>query len=389
MRIVLTPPQKFTLICLLLVALMVVATSVTQLAFYREQIIKRESAVIYDLVNAIIHAQKREEMLVATDLTDYTSEIAKWHLNHSFGSLQNLSGVARIKVFNSDGKIAWSDEPKLIGTSFTRNWNDLARALQGEVRAVFISDATAQDPVDGLPHVELIEFYVPFTMGNQTTEGGEVDGVLAIYRSPKEINAVIERGLALLWTVTGIGGVILFAALYTLFRSVYFGQRSAEMRFAKLSADHDRLMQLEKLSAMGQLVGEISHQLNNPLVGVVNLTELAEREADDPNRVRQLLGEVRKAGQNCRDYVQRMLAISKVGTSRPERIAICDVARDTVAFFRHSYGGRPPVELEATNQEVIVYADPVLVRNALFNLIHNAAQAGSDGEVRVRISTEE
>ncbi len=386
MHISLTPPQKFTITSLLLVAVMVVATSVTQFIFYRNEIMQRESAVIYDLVNAIVSEQAQEGMLSLTDLRDFTGSAAGSHLRHSFSALEKLSGVARIKVFNKDQTIVWSDEPRLIGSSFTRNWKDLTRALQGEVRPVFIPMATNLDPNEGLPETQLIEFYVPFALDGERANRDNVDGVLALYRSPKEINAVIRDGLVLLWFVTGVGGAMLFLALYTLFRSVYFGKRAAESRLAKLSAEHGRLMQLEKLSTMGQLLSEIAHQLNNPLVGVVNLAELAEREADDPLRVRQLLGEVRKAGQSCRDFVQRLLAMSRVAPSRPQSIFICEVARETVAFFRHSLGGHPPVELQAPSEDVALHADPLLIRNALFNLIHNAAQADPDGKVVVRIS---
>jgi two-component system sensor histidine kinase HydH len=42
-------------------------------------------------------------------------------------------------------------------------------------------------------------------------------------------------------------------------------------------------VQIEKMSAMGELVGEIAHQLNNPLVGVINLSQLAQREINDPH----------------------------------------------------------------------------------------------------------
>jgi signal transduction histidine kinase len=170
---------------------------------------------------------------------------------------------------------------------------------------------------------------------------------------------------------------------------VYYSQRQAESRFAKLSAEHGRLMQIEKLSAMGQLVSEIAHQLNNPLVGVINLAQLAEREVDNPRRVKELLGEVRKAGSYCRDFVQRMLSISKVARSEPQTTDMAKLARDTIAFFQQSLGGRPAVVFEAPEEDLNLEVDPVLIRNALFNLIHNAAQADPAGPIVVSLAAEE
>ena len=94
----------------------------------------------------------------------------------------------------------------------------------------------------------------------------------------------------------------------------------------RLDTEHRRILQLEKLSALGTMVGGIAHQLNNPLVGVVNLAQLAEREADDPARTRELLGEIRSAGEDCRAFVKRMLEFSKVSCfeSKPTPMADAD-----------------------------------------------------------------
>jgi C4-dicarboxylate-specific signal transduction histidine kinase len=71
----------------------------------------------------------------------------------------------------------------------------------------------------------------------------------------------------------------------------YRRQHDLEHQLLRLNAQHSRILQLEKLSALGTMVGSIAHQLNNPLVGVVNLAQLAEREAGDPQRIRDLLRE--------------------------------------------------------------------------------------------------
>jgi signal transduction histidine kinase len=152
-----------------------------------------------------------------------------------------------------------------------------------------------------------------------------------------------------------------------------------------MSDEHKRLMQVEKLSAMGQMMSEIAHQLNNPLVGVINLTQLAERELDNPEQLKSLLAEVRKAGGQCRDFVQRMLSITKVARSEPQLTNLNLLAQETVAFFQQSLGGRPAVLLEAPDSPTMIEVDPTLLRNALFNLIHNAAQSDPTGPVTVSL----
>jgi signal transduction histidine kinase len=384
-RLQISGPQKFTIVSLLIIVGVMTVTSLSESTFYRQAIITRESEIIYDLVRAFTHEQEIEEMLSSWDMQNYSESIAKTHFEHSFSSFKNLHGFARLKVFNPDKTIVWSDEPRLIGTSLSRNMADLTRAIAGEVRAVFNAELGA-DPLEALPKIPLLEFYVPFTLGASGTPSNTVTGVLSIYRSSDEVNKTIQRGLYLLWLGTGLGGLILYIALYRLFYSVYFSHRKMESRFIKLSADHERLMHIEKLSAVGQMVSEVAHQLNNPLVGVINLAELAERELDNPQRVRELLREVRKAGIQCRSFVQKMLRITKVADFEPQLTDMNRLVHETIAFFQQSLGGRPPVRFEAPDEPVFLKVDPLLIRNALFNLIHNAAQSDPTGSVVVSLT---
>jgi len=388
MRLRMTPPQMFAGISLLLIAVVLVVSNLTQSTFFRQAIVERESVIVRDVVKAIIHEEEGENELTPADMERYTEVTAKKHFEHTVRALRTLTGVVRIKVFNPDKMIIWSDAPDLIGTYLTGNLQDLARALDGEVRAVFDPPGHGI-PIEELPRFPLIEFYVPFTLKNPAAASGTVSGVLAIYRSAQGINETIRYGLLLLWSVTGLAGGILFFALFRLFRSVYFSQRAAEMQFAKLSNEHDRMMQIEKLSAMGQMVSEIAHQLNNPLVGVINLTELAERELGNPQRVKELLGEVRRAGHHCHGFVQRMLLINRATHSEPQPTDMNRLVRDTIAFFHQSLGGHPPVIFEESDQQAPMKVDPVLIRNALFNLIHNAAQADPIGPVVVSLAPDE
>jgi signal transduction histidine kinase len=384
-RLRISGPQKFTIVSLLIIVGVMTVTSLSESTFYRQAIITRESEIIYDLVRAFTLEQETEGMFSSWDLQHYSESLAKTHFEHSFGSFKNLHGFARLKVFNPDKIIVWSDEPRLIGTNLSRNMADLTRAIGGEVRAVFNAELGA-DPLEALPQKPLLEFYVPFTLRTSGVSSNTVTGVLSIYRSSDEVNNTIQRGLYLLWSGTGLGGLILYITLYRLFYSVYFRHRKMESRFIKLSADQERLMHIEKLSAVGQMVSEVAHQLNNPLVGVINLAELAERELDNPQRVRELLGEVRKAGIQCRSFVQKMLRITTVADFEPQLTDMNRLAHETIMFFQQSLGGHPPVRFEAPDEAIFLKVDPLLIRKALFNLIHNAAQADPTGSVVVSLA---
>jgi signal transduction histidine kinase len=386
MRLNMTPPRVFAVSSLLLIAATAAVTSFTQSSFFRQAIIDREAMIVRDVVSAVVLEEQLEQELSSSDLERYDEPAAQERLNHTFSALKNLSGVLRIKVFGPGETIVWSDQPHLIGTKLTSHKEDLARAMNGEVRAVFNPAERTFNDAEGLPHIPLIEFYVPLSIGKPGTPRYTDSGAVALYRSPQELNDTIHHGLLLLWLVTGLGGAILFVSLNRLFKSVYHRQREAESQFAKLSTEHERIMQIEKLSALGQMVSEIAHQLNNPLVGVVNLAELAQREADNPERVRELLGDVRRAGEECREFVQRMLQFNEASRFEPRPTDMNELTRETIVFLQQSMAGHPDVTLEIPDHPLMLNVDPVLMRHALFNLIHNAALSEPKGPVVVSLA---
>lgn len=385
MERVTSPPRMFAIVSLLMIVVMLTATGFTQASFFRQTIINREAVIVRDMVNALA----TEHGLSASDLEGYSGVVAMQHLDQSFTSLRSLSDFVRVKVFNRDDTIVWASDPYLLGTKRSAHMERLTQAMHGEVQAVFNPARHPSRLFDQGPETaETIEFYVPLMHANEN-QSPEVIGVLALYRSPHELNSTIRQGLYLLWAIIGGAGLVLFAALYKLFSMVYSRQKTAELKFGKLTAEHQHIVQIEKMSAMGELVGEIAHQLNSPLVGVLNLAQLAAREADDPERVRELLADVQKAGSECRDIVQRILRINQTSRSEPQATDMQDLVLDTIKFCRQSVGHDHKVDFELVGANVLLNVDPVLVRHALFNLIHNAILAAPEGAVTVSLAPEQ
>ena len=218
---------------------------------------------------------------------------------------------------------------------------------------------------------------------------GRVIGTLVIARDVSELERTFRRSLIVATLISVLAGVLVFTFFTRALGQVqndYRRQHDLERRMLRMSSEHQRMIQVEKLSAVGTMIGEIAHQLNNPLVGVVNMAQLAERSADDPARVRELLAEIRKAGHDCRTFVRRMLDFTKVSHSERRSTDLGAVTQESVALFHQSSGRDVAVDLRLPERAVAV-ADPILLRHALFNLLTNAGQAmGGQGAVTVSVS---
>ena len=200
------------------------------------------------------------------------------------------------------------------------------------------------------------------------------------------------------WSIVAVTAISLLAAIGVLgvfnlaldrVERDYTRQHELERQLLRFNTEYSRILQLEKLSALGTMVGSIAHQLNNPLVGVVNLAQLAERGVDDPVRTRELLGEIRSSGEDCRAFVKRMLAFSKVSSFESKPTPMADLIEDTVLLFRQTETRHLPVEVKLPDEPVVLTIDPILLRHALFNLLVNAAQATSnDGAIVISLERE-
>lgn len=220
--------------------------------------------------------------------------------------------------------------------------------------------------------------------------GGHHIGELVVLRDVTALEATFKGYMAaVVLLCLGVAGGV-FSVFYVALQRVeqdYQRQHDLEHRLLRLDTEHHRILQLEKLSALGTMVGSIAHQLNNPLVGVVNMAQLAEREADDPVRTRELLGEIRRAGADCRAFVRRMLEFTKASRFESKPTPIVPLIEDTVLMFRQTESRHLPVSLELPAHSPVIALDPILIRHALFNLLQNAAEA-TEGHAAITIRLE-
>lgn len=371
------PIGTFTLLSFVFVSLMVLVTGMSLSGFLRKAMLDREGVIIGDLAQASV---SRELSLDAFE--HFEGRQVQARLERAFAGLNELSDVLQVKVFNRANRIVWSNESALIGTVALRGVN-VEHAFSGTRTSIFYGPDHDPDAFSGEP---VIEFYVPLRLQDGGGPTMVTGGVMAIYRSARGFNATIARGVFLVWSVTAAGGLLLYLALFGLFRSLIRRQREVESRLSRLSSEHERIVQMEKLSAVGLMIGEIAHQINNPLVGVINLSELAERQPGNPERTQALLQDIRQAGEHCSAFVRRMLDFTRLSGFQPQPCGLQAVASETIQLLTLTLQRHPEVALEAPAAPIDVVIDPVLVRHALFNLLTNAVQASpSQGNVRVVI----
>jgi len=271
------------------------------------------------------------------------------------------------------------------------NWDHFADqvmvAQTAAATPVAMNDAVLDYLRGGATHV--------FTQGDQTLHlamlplddaNGRRIGDLVLMRDITGLQHTFQTSILTVIALSLLVGAFVLALFYFALDRVerdYQRQHDLEHQLLRVSTEHARMLQIEKLSALGTMVGEIAHQLNNPLVGVVNLAQLAQRQADDPQRTRELLTEIHQAGVDCHTFIESMLRFAKVSKFECHPTDMAKVVADTVLLFQQTVRRQIPVELDLPTSPVVLSIDPILMRHALFNLLTNAAYASEDKQVVV------
>ena len=117
--------------------------------------------------------------------------------------------VARIKIWNRDNRVVYSDDPNLIGKRFPSD-DKLDDALDHRVTSSEVSNLTgAENAEDRSAGSKLLEVYTPI----QFTAGGQVAGAFEIYLPYAPIAAGIHDDVLHLWVLLIAGLALLWAAL--------------------------------------------------------------------------------------------------------------------------------------------------------------------------------
>jgi signal transduction histidine kinase/ligand-binding sensor domain-containing protein len=227
------------------------------------------------------------------------------------------------------------------------------------------------------------------------------------------------------WWARVLGAMVLGAmgAGVMRWRDVALRRRNAELerlveaRTAELAHEREKVAQAEKLSAMGQLMARLSHEINNPLTAIHNnlppVREYFEQQAEALSRCRKRLEEapdgaldvalwwreldldfvlrdtpdaleaMRFATERIRSIQADLRAFLRGERPRLERGDLNQTVRDTVEFVRRSLPPGTRVEMECGEVPDVDFHAGQLGQ-VLLNLLRNAVDAvGEGGSVRV------
>jgi two-component system NtrC family sensor kinase len=150
----------------------------------------------------------------------------------------------------------------------------------------------------------------------------------------------------------------------------------------------EQLIQSEKMSAIGQLIAGVAHDLNNPLASVVGFSDFLSEGVEIPPALAEPLQVIRQEAERAATIVKNLLSFARRQAEERRVQAVRPVLESVVALLKNQLmalkveatlavdDGLPDIEMNA-NQ----------IKQVFVNLLNNAAQAvastARSGRIRV------
>jgi two-component system, OmpR family, sensor histidine kinase CreC len=330
-------------------------------------------------------------------LPELLSRYAQRRVSANIWGLPKTRIEERIYVVDRRGIVVFDSTGRDVGTDYSR-WNDVYLTLRGQYGA----RSTRDDPDD--PNTSVMYVAAPIL------DGQTIIGATTVAKPNRTVQPVIDRarkrltwlgaGLILAGLVIGLTlSLWLSGAVRRLTRfalAVSAGKRAAlpslpgvELRQLAQALESMRT-QLEGKAYVERYVQTLTHELKSPLAGIAGAAELLRGDLSSEER-ELFLKNIELETERLHSLSERLLHLAQVEQRREleERVSIA--LAPLVDELLQAHAARlSKRRIQADNQisiEATIGGERFLVRQALMNLIDNAADFTREGGV-LRVSTQ-
>lgn len=165
---------------------------------------------------------------------------------------------------------------------------------------------------------------------------------------------------------------------------------------ARKKAEIEQLKAEEANRAKSEFLANMSHELRTPLNAIIGYSEMLEEDAEDCDQDDFIpeLQKIQEAGKHLLGLINDVLDLSKVEAGRMEMyletFSIMSLVQDVASTMQPVIiKNNNILKIECASNIGDMYADPVKVRQSLFNLLSNASKFTQDGTITIRVKAED
>ncbi|HHB74964.1 MAG TPA: hypothetical protein ENK84_00265, partial [Desulfobulbus sp.] len=149
----------------------------------------------------------------------------------------------------------------------------------------------------------------------------------------------------------------------------------------QLQALYDKLVQAEKMAALGEMTTILAHELRNPLGIIRSSAQFLVKGERKPAMQRKLLGYIVDEVDNLNLVISNLLGLARHKPPHFRRVDIKAETAEAVAKWRQcpEHNKRVAIDLTLPEHLPVLYADFKQLRHVLYNCFANREEVMSDG----------
>ena len=366
----------FAALSLLTIAVITTVQAGVQWILLRDDLLERESMATGQIVRADADATLRPEDFAGWQ----TPEAAARFERFARRALLNPD-VRRVKIYNSEMRVVWSDEPRLVGEHFADNAR-LRRALQGETIARLTRGGHAENVYEG-DLQDAVEVYVPLVLSGRTPGTARIAGVVELYKDRSQMAASISRGQRTIIGTSIAGAAVLFVTLFGLVRraSRRLGRQAHDLARQtealatadrELRATQEQLRQRERLAAIGEVSAAVAHGIRNPLANIRASAQVAMDTGIGGRHLDRIISETDRLNR----WLHALLDMVRPFKVRLAPVAVNALVSDVADLLRErAVAAGVTMDLALAAGAPTLVGDDVQLQQAVLSVIENALDA--------------
>ncbi|PWF54893.1 two-component system sensor histidine kinase CreC [Massilia glaciei] len=306
----------------------------------------------------------------------------------------NISGHAkralnyRVTITDAQGIVRFDSFGRAVGRDYSQ-WNDVKRTLRGEYGA----RSTRANPLDD--NSTVMHVAAPIM------DGPQIIGVLTVSKPNATVQPFVERsrkiilqrGALLLGLSLLIGCAFAFWLTHALRKLMrYIADVEAGKKAALPPLGNNEIgtlgralesmrHQLEGKEYVEELMHTLAHELKSPIAAIQGSAELMQEDMPEAER-KHFLGNILNQNARQKQLIDKLLALVRVEKQQrlgaPEPVSLDKLVALARTDLSLTLAARR-LTLVVRAQELTVRGDELLLRQALGNLLDNAADFAPEG----------
>jgi signal transduction histidine kinase len=149
----------------------------------------------------------------------------------------------------------------------------------------------------------------------------------------------------------------------------------------------ERVVHSERMAALGELAARVAHEIRNPLISIGGFARRLEKKlsGDIQEYAKIIVNEVSR----LENILKEILGFVKSSRVNKNSVSINELMTNIVDFIAPEMDEKNnTVEKELSEVPIVSLIDPDRIKEAILNIVSNAAQATDHGTITVRTGVE-